>query len=113
MKKLLFSALACVAFAGSGFASNEIIVDLPSVPEEKVDSTVINSKDDKTENGVSAIECNTTLYGRYLTQIVNEGIGMDGQYHYSTTTVYKIVGGCETCYHLNGTVTKCWGFGWD
>lgn len=25
MKKFLFSALACVAFAGSGFASNEIV----------------------------------------------------------------------------------------
>ncbi len=27
MKKLLFSALACVAFAGSSFAANEIVVE--------------------------------------------------------------------------------------
>ena len=27
MKKMLFSALACVAFAGSAFASNEIVLE--------------------------------------------------------------------------------------
>lgn len=28
MKKLLLSALACVAFVGSGFASNEVILEI-------------------------------------------------------------------------------------
>jgi hypothetical protein len=52
MKKLMFSALACVAFAFSGFASNEV------VKEEKVldgnnsietEITVSNTKEDKVE----------------------------------------------------------------
>lgn len=37
MRKLVFSALACVAFAGSGFASNKVVVekqDFESAVEE-------------------------------------------------------------------------------
>lgn len=43
MKKLLFSALACVAFAGSAFASNEIVneenMSLNTVKDEIVESS--------------------------------------------------------------------------
>lgn len=31
MKKFLFSALACVAFAGSGFASNEVVSEITEI----------------------------------------------------------------------------------
>jgi len=47
MKKLVFSALACVAFAGSSFASNEIVKD-----ESKNQSVEIN---DKVEDGCTIL----------------------------------------------------------
>lgn len=34
MRKLLFSALACVAFVGSGFASNEVVYDTKNLKTE-------------------------------------------------------------------------------
>lgn len=34
MRKLVFSALACVAFAGSSLASNEIVVDITTYEKE-------------------------------------------------------------------------------
>lgn len=43
MKKFLFSALACVAFAGSSFASNEVINDTKYV------STTVEKADDKPD----------------------------------------------------------------
>ena len=114
MKKLLFSALACVAFAGSGFASNEIVVDLPSVPEEKVDSTAINSKD-KTENVTAKGHCTTETYGYYQGYTISPSTIMDPNMEHSYTITYHFVitGQCTIC-HLMGpngvAVTRdCWG----
>lgn len=41
MKKFLFSALACVAFAGSGFASNEVVPEIAEI--ETVTTSVENN----------------------------------------------------------------------
>lgn len=106
MKKLLFSALACVAFAGSGFASNEIIVDLPSVPEEK--SKVV---DKEVEEGGFGI-CNTTYYGYYQTYQITQSTGLDGVTRIHVFSVFRTTGGCETCHYLGGSTTECWGFGY-
>ena len=42
MKKFLFSALACVAFAGSGFASNEVVLDTKFITNEYLEA--LNAK---------------------------------------------------------------------
>lgn len=42
MKKFLFSALACVAFAGSGFASNEVVSEIAEI--ETVTTSVENNE---------------------------------------------------------------------
>lgn len=46
MKKLVFSALACVAFAGSAFASNEVVVEKQELKSEKsVELEIVESNE--------------------------------------------------------------------
>src|SRR5690606_33897284 len=42
MRNFLFSALACVAFAGSGFASNEVVSEIAEI--ETVTTSVENNE---------------------------------------------------------------------
>lgn len=69
MKKLLFSAIAMVAFAGSAFASNEVVVEKFSVETESalVENTEV------TENVEFVHNCYIALYnsrGVYLDTVV-------------------------------------------
>lgn len=57
MRKLLLSALACVAFAGSAFASNEVIDENTYLNQE---SDTDESKDD---SGIQyKYTCNVSIY---------------------------------------------------
>ena len=40
MKKLMFSTLACVAFAFSGFASNEVVIENQEIKIEENSTTL-------------------------------------------------------------------------
>ena len=103
-----------MAFAGSGFASNEIVVDLPSVPEEK--SEIVNGVADKEDAIMSGI-CHTYTYGYYRVVGLEPSKSPDlGQKDNVVVTLqYVITGQCERCQLMghDGVVTteNCWGTG--
>ena len=85
MKKVFFSALACVAFAGSAFASNEVVND--SMSQEVSDATSSNcdlttvekTKDGRTRivnynlgSGVSRADCDRYILSQ-LADIEKQG----------------------------------------
>lgn len=61
MRNFLFSALACVAFAGSGFASNEVVSDKQDLTLEK--SVELDIADDSKKDCYYIIK-GTDGYGR-------------------------------------------------
>lgn len=76
MKKLMFSALACVAFAFSGFASNEV------VNEEKVsnENIVIETKTDVNEIKIT-VDSNFRVTGNCNYTLTRTFRGFDGKYY--------------------------------
>lgn len=57
MRKIVLSAMACVAFMGSAFASNEIVLEKQVAT---IQSTTNNNGDDD-----DAIKCSVTLTDQY------------------------------------------------
>lgn len=74
MKKLLFSALACVAFAGSSFASNETDVKENSFYKENIESySFTNSNLEKL------LETYNSKFSHYPCQFSISVIAPDGE----------------------------------
>ena len=77
MKKLMFSALACIAFAFSGFASNEVVNE---TSDAKISENIAIEKDSVIDNNSEAStgDCNvrivaTDAYGRRFDKVFNYG----------------------------------------
>jgi|SRR5690554_474808 len=115
MKNLLFSALAFVAFAGSGFASNEIVSDFLAITVEK--SEIVNQVVDSSEDAIMSGVCHTYTYGYYRVVSLEPSKSPDlsQKDNVIVTMQYVITGQCERCLLMghDGVVTteNCWGTG--
>lgn len=86
MKKLLFSAMACISFAGSAFASNEVIIENDvTIMTEQLDSkkpcliTATVTKDGQSmtkyahgSGDVSLADCEGVM-NAFIQDLKNEG----------------------------------------
>lgn len=103
-----------IAYTANGFASNEI----NNLKDSNFNELSTNSVEEQTENFevTNSGLCSTTTYGRYVTQYINEGTGMDGQPYFNVSIVWEITGQCKTCYVMGhsgvGTTTTWWGYGY-
>ena len=61
MKKIVFSAIASIAFMGSAFASNEII-NLPEITEGNISLNEIIVVNDKVHNNTEKDPCIINIY---------------------------------------------------
>lgn len=115
MRKKLFLAIAMIAYAANGFASNEVTNTLEDLITNEISTISVEERSEKLEAPSSSI-CNTTYYGQYITQLVSEGYGIDGNYHVTTTTIYQITGQCTSCVSMGhggtATTTTCSGYGY-
>lgn len=94
MKKLVFSALACVAFAGSAFASNEVSRDI-YVNDD------INTNDLKERWGIHhRYTCNVTIY--YIDDYGNERVAYHTKYFYFVSTLQ----GAANCHNHADALAK-------
>lgn len=117
MKKILLSAIACVAVAASSFASNE--VNLESDLKDNVSTLHKNQgHDNDNEEVVESYNCSTTTYGYYSVVSVEPSNSPNLEMQNTMVITYKFVitGECTTCYLMghNGvtTTTICWGTKW-
>lgn len=114
MRKKLFLAIAMIAYAANGFASNEVTNTLEESDINLPSSTISLQEGVETPN-FSRL-CSTTTYGYYTTVTLHEGTDMAGQ-HYSYAIVsYVETGRCTTCISMghSGTATTktCTGYGY-
>jgi|GEM_PF-4947416 len=75
MKKFLFSALACIAFAGSSFASNEIVNNFATY-EKEVSEINLKSEITTTIDSVEAINSDETRPCSWKALV----LGLDGKW---------------------------------
>ncbi len=116
MRKKLFLAIAIIACAANGFASNEVVNPLEGLEINPSSST------NYVEEGVGILEipnagiCSTTSYGYYTTTSPTQTTGLDGQTYYIAFRTYVTTGQCTTCTFMGHggtrTETSCWGWGY-
>lgn len=111
MIKILFLAIAMIAYAANGFASNEVVNTLEDL-NINPPATISVKKGAENLEGPGWGICSTVTYRQVAGFVQTEYTGMDGQVYTTTTFNYVITGQCKTCAYIGGNTTECWGSGW-
>lgn len=117
MRKKLFLAIAMIAYAANGFASNEVTNTLE---DSKINLSLLTSNDEESTEMLETPSfskwCSTTSYGYYTSTSLYEGTDMTGQPYSQVVITYVITGECTTCTAMGhdgvATTTECWGYGY-